>query len=137
MDGVHVPTSRIWTSRIQSYLTDRNAIWRHFVSMRLYLAMLFIMLNNTLLAVTSHFCLTRGSKRSLVRDWSKRHLTVVCIDEIVLVGCHLSWCYFQNWERFTIIDTLNWVVNANTYSIKLALPVANLGCSCWWNRRRK
>ena len=30
-----------------------------------------------LLAVTTHFCLTRGSKRSPVWDWSERHLTVI------------------------------------------------------------
>ena len=42
------------------------------------------------LAVTTHFCWTRGSKRWLVGTdwstiwrWSEPHLTVLCIDEIV------------------------------------------------------
>ena len=30
-------------ARLQRHLADRNAIWRYFVSMRLYLAMLFIL----------------------------------------------------------------------------------------------
>ena len=61
------------------------------------------------LVVTTHFCLTRGSKRSLngtdrsaIWWWSERHLTVLCIDEIVpsYVVVQLNWSKTDFFLRF-------------------------------------
>ena len=58
------------------------------------------------LAVTTHFCLTRGSKRLLVGTdwstiwrWSECQLMVLCINEIV--------CYYTSqWQWFVVHSSL-------------------------------
>ena len=72
------------------------------------------------------FCLTRGSKQLFLQDGLERHLTVFCIEPIVVYYVNGLWNFFSGGSRFvcqTSRKCVNVSNNCNTLKQKWALHV--------------